>query len=71
MGWKSTIWLTRQEAINAIEDAKLKAGYDDPYKHISNDQLDAMMYDLDIGDDPNLPYYGHNFIVVDKVEDKQ
>lgn len=61
MGWKSTIDLTRKEAIDAI----VKALDRTPYDEMSNEELENMMSKLDIGDDPNLPYYGHNFNIID------
>lgn len=65
MGWKSTLDITRREAIIAIMEAMEKT----PYDHLSNKQLEEMMDDLSIGDNPELPYYGHNFSVYDNRED--
>lgn len=58
MGWKSTINITRQEAIQAIIAAQKDNCYDD----LSNEELTNMMYALNIGDDINLPYFGHNVL---------
>lgn len=62
MGWKSTIDLTRREAIIAIMKAMDKTPFDD----MSNEELESMMYGLDIGDDLDKPYYGHNFTIIDE-----
>ena len=59
MGWKSTIEITRSEAIKAIIESIDKT----PYDEMSNEQLEEMMYQLDIGDDVDKPYYGHNFTI--------
>lgn len=62
MGWKSTLKLSREDAISAImgEYAKIYL--------MSNDELSTMM-DSMFGDDIDKPYYGSNFWVVDIVED--
>lgn len=65
MGWKSSICITRKEAINAIMQT-----IDNPYEERSNRELEDIMYKLNIGDDTNLPYFGHNFRVVDTEEEK-
>lgn len=59
MGWKSTIKLTRKEAIQAIISSFDKTLYDE----MTNEQLEQVMYQLNIGDDLKKPYYGHNFII--------
>ena len=59
MGWKSTIEITRKEAIQAIIASLDKT----PYDEMTNDELEELMYKLDIGDDTDKPYYGHNFII--------
>jgi hypothetical protein len=65
MGWKSTIFLTRDQAIEAI----IKSMNPIPFDEMSNDQLEDMMYGLNIGDDTNKPYYGYTFSVFDTAED--
>ena len=57
MRWKSTIDLNRREAVDAIIQTVVKTPYDD----MSNEELEQLMYDLDIGDDPKKPYFGFNF----------
>jgi hypothetical protein len=59
MGWKSTIELTRKEAIRAI----IESLDETPYDEMSNEELENLMYELNIGDDVDKPYYGHNFII--------
>ena len=63
MGFKSTIDITRSEAIRAIKESLDNT----PYNHISNEELEDMMYELGIGDDTNKPYYGHNFNIKDEI----
>lgn len=65
MGWKSTIEITRKEAIQAIISSLDKT----PYDEMTNEQLKEIMYQLDIGDDLNKPFYGHKFIIRDSEED--
>lgn len=66
MGWKSTIEITRQEAIFAIVNAlKDKT----PYSDMTNEELENMMYELNIGDELGLPYFGHNFIIKNTEEE--
>lgn len=64
MGWKSTIELTRREAIDAIMKSLDKT----PYDEMTNEELEDMMYGLNIGDDINKPYFGHNFTITDNLE---
>lgn len=61
MGWKSTITVTRRQAIQAIVQVIDKT----PYDEMTNEELSDMMYQLGIGEDVGKPYYGHNFIVDD------
>lgn len=64
MGWKSTFELSRRAAIDAIQ----KAVDTTPYDKLSNEELENLMYELNIGDDTKFPYYGYNFRVVDNEE---
>lgn len=57
MGWKSTIDITRSEAIQAIMASLDKT----PYDEMSDDELKDVMYQLGIGDDVDKPYYSYNF----------
>lgn len=61
MGWKSTIDITRDDAIKAIIKTLNKKDYDD----MSNSELKEIMYGLGIGDDTDKPYFGHNFNITD------
>ena len=65
MGWKSTLTITRDDALSAIMSQMAKL-------HMkSNSELESMMRDM-FGDDVDLPYYGHNFEVVDHIyEDEE
>ena len=57
MGWKSTIDITRAEAIRVIMESLDKT----PYDEMSDDELKDLMYGLGIGDDVDKPYYSYNF----------
>lgn len=61
MGWKSTIELTRSEAIKAIMSALDRK----PFDEMSNEELEEIMYGLGIGDDLDKPYFGRNFTIRD------
>jgi hypothetical protein len=65
MGWKSTIDITREEAIQAIINSFDKTKFEDR----SNSELERMMYQFNIGDDINKPYFGHNFNIHNSKED--
>ncbi len=58
MGWKSTITITREEAIKAIQESFLD------FNNLSNSELEQLMYKLSIGEEPGKPYFGHNFNIV-------
>ena len=36
---------------------------------MTNEELEAVMYGLNIGDDFDKPFYGYNFDIVDKLEE--
>ena len=59
MSWKSTIEIKRDDAIKSIIKTLDNISFDE----LSNEQLKEFMYMLNIGDDVNKPYYGHNFII--------
>jgi hypothetical protein len=67
MGWKSTITLTREEAIRAILETLDKTTFED----MTNIELEEYMYRLGIGDEPGKPYYGHHFNVIDEETDHE
>ena len=62
MGWKSTVDITRKEAIRLIF-AKMADVHT-----MSDKELGELVELLGYGDDTKLPYHGHNFNVTD-VED--
>jgi len=59
MGWKSTVDITRDEAIRLIFN-KLSEAH-----KMSDNQLADLVESLGYGDDMDLPYFGRNFIVTD------
>jgi hypothetical protein len=63
MGWKSTVDITRAEAISLIMSQLLLLN------DKTDSELEDMLYDMNFGDDLNLPYYGHNFNVTDYIEE--
>ena len=65
MGWKSTITITRRQAIEAIMKVLEKTPYDEK----TNEELDEIMISLGIGNEVGKPYFGHNFWIVDTDED--
>lgn len=60
MGWKSTIEISKRDAIKAIREVM-----GDELENKSPEELATMMYELNIGDDPNLPYLGYNFNIIE------
>ena len=60
MGWKSTIDITRKEAIEAIMSQMNTI--DDK----TNEELEIMLDELNFGDDTELKWYGHNFTITDE-----
>lgn len=61
MGWKSTRDIEKSEAIRLIFERLSQV------HKLSNDELSDILEALGYGDDINLPYYGYNFWVVDKI----
>jgi len=59
MGWKSTINIKREEAVRLI--IKQMVSLSDK----SNKELEDLLEGCGYGDDSELEYYGHNFIVED------
>jgi len=57
MGWKSTKDITKEEAVGLITKRLVS--------DLSNRELENMVISLGYGDDPNLEYYGYNFIITD------
>ena len=59
MGWKSTVFITRDEALQLIMKRLLSA---------SDEELADVVGSLGYGDNKDLEHYGRNFMVVDKEE---
>ena len=59
MGWKSTVDITRAEAIKLVFERLSNV------HTLSNSELGNLLLELGYGEDNNLPYYGHNFLVSD------
>lgn len=60
MGWKSTKQITRDKAIKLIEDRIYDA---------NNEQIGDALESIGYGNDPDLKYYGCNFMVFDDYDD--
>jgi hypothetical protein len=58
MGWKSTIDITRTQALSLIIDYALQCN------NLSDSELEDLLNTLGYGDNPRLPYVGHNFNIV-------
>ena len=65
MGWKSTIEISREEAIRLIQ-SKLS---DEILNKSTNRDIEYMMEDMGFGDNPDWEYFGHNFFVVKQVKE--
>ncbi len=63
MGWKSTVDITREEAIKLVF-SRLSTVH-----MMSDRELCGLLDQLGYGEDTNLPYYGHNFMIREKEED--
>lgn len=61
MGWKSTIDISRDEAIKLILEAQDRT----EYNNMSNEELENLLYGHGYGDDPSLSHYGCNFSIMD------
>jgi hypothetical protein len=59
MGWKSTIDITRNEAMRLIFARMADA------HSMSDNELAELVELLGYGDNIKLPYFGHNFNIVD------
>ena len=68
MGWKSSTTITRSEAIDMILKAR---NQESKFDHMSNDQLESLLYHYDYGDDPKKSYFGYNFCIVDTDKEKE
>jgi len=59
MGWKSTLDLSREDAIRLIMAAQTRT----PFDEMTNSELEELLYGYGYGDTLDLPHYGYNFIV--------
>jgi hypothetical protein len=66
MGWKSTIEITREEAIRLI----IKRINENILNSMTNRELEYMVEDIGYGDNPDWEYFGHNFFVVKKLTEQ-
>jgi hypothetical protein len=66
MGWKSTIDISREEAISLIQSRLTN----DILNEMSNRELEDMVEDMGFGETPGLPHFGHNFIVVNEIKEE-
>lgn len=55
MGWKSTVDITRTQALALIMEYALQCG------NLSDVELEDLLETLGYGDNTNLPYFGYNF----------
>ena len=62
MGWKSTVYISRAKALELIQKRILTA---------TNDELADAVEGIGYGDNTELDYYGHNFIVQNECEDEE
>jgi len=60
MGWKSTIDITRTQALALVLDYALQCGT------LSDLELEELLEKLGYGDSQTLPYFGYNFNIVEK-----
>lgn len=60
MGWKSTVTIEREEAMVLIVSR---------LSQLSNCEISDVLESMGFGDNLELSYFGHNFTVVDKLED--
>lgn len=67
MGWKSTLDITREQAIEMIMLGLNRK----PFEEMSNQELEEMLYSLGYGDKPELGYYGYNFSVLNEIKGEQ
>lgn len=63
MGWKSTLDIDRDEAIKLILAAQTRT----PFDEMTNKELEEQLYTYGYGDNPDLPYYGYNFSVLNEL----
>jgi hypothetical protein len=62
MGWKSTRTITRQRALELIMSRLLNA---------TDREVADSLESLGFGENTDLPYYGHNFMIGDEDDAKE
>ena len=67
MGWKSTIEITREEAIRLIQKRTL----DEVLQVMSNRELELIVEGIGYGDNMDWEYAGHNFWVVNEIKENE
>ena len=60
MGWKSTIRIPKSRAISLIMERAYNA---------SNEELEELLVAVGYGDNSNLTLFGHDFLVLDTIEE--
>ena len=60
MGWKSTIDITRTQALALVMDYALQCG------NLSDVELENLLETLGYGDNQNLPHFGYNFNITNQ-----
>jgi hypothetical protein len=63
MGWKSTLDITREDAVRLILAAQSRT----PFDEMTNNELEEQLYAYGYGDDTSLPHYGYNFSVLNEL----
>ena len=64
MGWKSTVTISKDEAIDLIINRMKR----EAFEFRTNEELAKILECIGYGDKSQLEYYGCNFIVVDKID---
>ena len=60
MGWKSTVDITRTQALALVMDYAFQCS------KLSDSELEDLLEHLGYGDNTNLPYFGHNFNIINQ-----
>lgn len=64
MGWKSTIDITRTQALALVMDYAFQCG------NLPDSELEDLLENLGYGDNTNLPYFGYNFNIIKQQDEK-
>jgi hypothetical protein len=60
MGWKSTVDISRTQALALVMYYALQCG------NLSDVELEDLLETLGYGDNQNLPYFGYNFNITNE-----